>query len=294
MLDHEPPTVNTMPTHYIKLLKTVFLLSILCFAVQVSSALLSGSLAILTDAGHKCVDLIALALSYFAARLSQLKPSVNYTFGYYRAEILASLLNSLLLLIMAVWFAAQAAERFFSPADIELDGAAMLIGALLIFAITGVSAFLLRPVKQINLNAKAAYYHVVTDLFHSGSEILVALFVVNFQFYWLDTLLSIMLVGFMATNGTKLCWQSIRILMNFSPPSIPVARVRDGIMNQPGVAGVQELRIWSVATGRHGLTAHVVVTGQDAYCALTTERIENYLSANYDLQYVTVQLSCDH
>lgn len=282
--------IESMPDSYIKTLQLVFLLSTLCFGTQLAVAILSNSLSIWADAGHKFADLGALGLALVAAWFSRLKAPTQNTFGYYRAEIIAGLSNGIILFGLSVYFASQALSRLFTPTHIELDGTLMFVGAGLGLIINMIAASLLFKAKNKNLNAKGAFYHLLTDVIHGGSEIIVALSIVMFRQNWLDSVLGLFLVTFMLFNAFRICKEALRVLMSFSPQALSVDAITAFLQSQPEVQTIDDIHIWSITTGKHVLNAHITLKNKSEFSAKTTSRLEQVIRSKYDICNITLQL----
>jgi cobalt-zinc-cadmium efflux system protein len=201
------------------------------------------------------------------------------------------LVNGAILLLMAGYFLIHAIDRLSHPHHVEMNGTWMLWGAGLGLLINSIAAGLLVKAKKNSLNAKSAYYHLLTDIAHACIEISVALFIVNYHFFWLDSALSLVLIAFMLINGIRICLEACRILMSIAPQNISVASIQSFLQSQEGVIAVEDIHLWSITTGKHTLTAHLKLQDMSFFSSETTTRLEAVLREHYDICHITLQLS---
>jgi cobalt-zinc-cadmium efflux system protein len=277
---------NSSPT-YIKKLQWVMGLAILYLIIQVMGSSYSGSLALLADAGHKVADIAALGLALFASWFSLLSVSPRKTFGFYRLEILAALLNGLGLMAIACFIGWEALHRAAHPP--EISGGLMLGGSLLGLIINIVSARLLFPSRELNLNVKGALFHVMSDIANSLGEILAAIGIVFFHLVWLDTLISMLIALLVFYNAGRVFLEALNILMEAAPKRLDVSVIRDYIRQKPGVLDVHNLHVWTITTGKDALLAHVQVTGEQ-FAYPSAQNLEKDLRERFDLCHITIQL----
>jgi cobalt-zinc-cadmium efflux system protein len=272
---------------YVKKLQVVMALAILYLVIQTFGSVYSGSLALLADAGHKLADIGALALALFASWFSFLSASPRKTFGFYRLEILAALFNGLGLMVIACIILWEAMSRTTHPVNIQ--GGLMMGVSIAGLLINIVSAKLLYPDKELNLNVKGALFHIMSDIANSLGEILAASGIMLFRLTWLDTGISMVIALLVFYNAARVFREALHILMEAAPRHLDIGKIRDYILSQPGVVDVHNLHVWTITTGKEALLAHVRVN-DDTFAYPVAQTLENDLRARFDLCHITIQL----
>lgn len=254
---------------------------------EVVGGLLTGSLALLSDAAHMLTDVAALAISLVAIRLAKRPADARKTFGYYRFEILAAAFNAAILFVVAFYILFEAYQRFREPPEIESLG--MLVVATIGLAVNLVSVRLLRAGSSGSLNVKSAYLEVWSDLLGSVAVIAAAL-VIRFTGWWqVDPILAV-LIGFWVLPRTwKLLGESVHILLEGVPRGLDLEQVRSGMSDISAVRGVHDLHVWSITSGKISASAHVVVDGarpqQDVLADIT-----RVLRERFGIEHTTIQI----
>lgn len=252
--------------------------------VEVVYGFLSGSLALLSDAGHMLTDVMALALSLFAIRIGGRAADRRRTFGYRRAEILAAALNAGALFAIGLYILFEAYGRLREP--VEVQTTPMLIVAVLGLVVNIVSARILVGGSQGSLNVKSAYLEVVSDLLGSVAVIAGALLIRFTGLTWIDPVLGAGIGLWVLPRTWTLLKASVNVLMEGTPEGLDLERLRRDLSTLPGVTEVHDLHVWSVTSGEHNLMAHLVVPGpQDGLLARVHEVAERY-----GIEHSTVQL----
>src|SRR5690554_39575 len=191
------------------LLISIFL-NVLITAAQIIGGLASGSLALLSDALHNFSDVISLIVSFVASKLSKQKASINRTFGYKRAEILAAFVNASTLIIVAVLLIIEAIKRFQHPQEIETHLVIWL--ALIAILFNGFSVLLLKKDSKTNINIRSAYFHLLTDMFASVVVLIGGLLMKYYHVYWVDSLLTFLIALYLIYVGLDLLKSSTKML----------------------------------------------------------------------------------
>ncbi|WP_136468508.1 cation diffusion facilitator family transporter [Flagellimonas onchidii] len=222
---------------------------------QVIGGLISGSLALLSDALHNFSDVLSLIISYVAALLGKKKASKNKTFGYKRAEILAAFINAATLMVVAVILMIEAVERFFDPQEI---GSNLVIWLSLIAILgNGFSVLLLKKDSEDNMNMKSAYLHLLTDMMASVAVLVGGLLMKFFQIYWVDAALTMAIGVYLIYMGYDLLKESTKVLMLFTPKSIEVKEIVESICTLKPVKNVHHVHIWQLNEEEIHLEAHI-------------------------------------
>ncbi|WP_431127018.1 cation diffusion facilitator family transporter [Flagellimonas flava] len=222
---------------------------------QVIGGLISGSLALLSDALHNFSDVLSLVISYVAALLGRKKASKNKTFGYKRAEILAAFINAATLMVVAVILMIEAVDRFFEPQEIESN----LVIWLSIIAIlgNGFSVLLLKKDSEDNMNMKSAYLHLLTDMMASVAVLVGGVLMKFYQIFWVDAVLTMAIALYLIYMGYDLLKESTKVLMLFTPSTIEVKEIVESICTLEPVKNVHHVHIWQLNEEEIHLEAHI-------------------------------------
>jgi cobalt-zinc-cadmium efflux system protein len=265
----------------------MLVLVVVYLVAEVVGGLLTGSLALLADAGHMLSDAGALALALFATHFAQRKPTATRTFGYYRTEILAALANAALLLAISAWIVVEAVGRLATPRDV-LGGpmAAVAAGGLLVNAI---GLWLLHDARHANLNLRGAWLHVLGDALGSVGAVVAGLCVWAFGWSWADPAASTAIALLVVWAAWNLLRASVAVLMEGVPPHIDVDDVRAAMLAAPGVAAVHDLHVWTIASGLEALSAHVVV-GEPGSRQVLLDRLRELLHDRFGIDHTTIQI----
>ena len=236
------------------LLISIFL-NIIITVAQVIGGILSGSLALLSDALHNFSDVVSLIISYIADKLSKRKASLNKTFGYKRAEILAAFINASTLMIVAVLLIIEAIDRFQNPQEI----ASNLVIWLSFIAIlgNGFSVLLLKKDSETNMNMRSAYLHLLTDMMASVAVLIGGLLMMFFQIYWIDSALTLAIALYLIWMGFDLLKASTKVLMLFTPEEIPVDEIVKEINAFPAIKNVHHIHVWQLNEDEIHFEAHI-------------------------------------
>ena len=258
---------------------------------EVIGGLISGSLALLADAGHMLTDSTGLILALIAASLATRAATVKRTFGLQRAEVLAALGNALLLVGVAVWVLIKAVDRLREPVEIEA-------GLMLVVAAVGVLANLagllvLRPAQAKSLNVRGAYLEVLGDLI--GSLAVVAAAVVILLTGWMpvDAIVSLLIVVVIIPRAWALLREVVDVLLEATPRGVDLAEVREHIKRVPGVVDVHDLHAWTITSGVPVLSAHVIVDQaciSEGRSGEVLDRLGECLGGHFDVSHCTFQL----
>ncbi|MDR9447900.1 MAG: cation diffusion facilitator family transporter [Psychroflexus sp.] len=274
--------------HSAKLLFSI-LLNIGITAAQIVGGIISGSLALLSDALHNFTDVVSLVISYIAARLVKKKASTAKTFGYKRAEIIAAFINASTLVVIAIFLIFEATQRF---VDVPVIDSGLVIW-LSIFAIigNGLSVWLLHKGHQQNMNMRSAYLHLLTDMLASIAVLIGGLLMKYFQIYWIDGLLTIVIALYLILISIKLLKKSFNVLMLFTPDDIQVEKIVEQVNAFNQVKLLHHVHIWQLNEDEIHLEAHLQLENDlnIADFEHLLVKIEHYLSENFGINHVTLQ-----
>lgn len=270
------------------LLLSIFL-NMLITAAQVVGGLVSGSLALLSDALHNFSDVLSLIVSYWANILAKKKASVNKTFGYKRAEIIAAFVNAATLVVVALILIKEAIERIMEPQEIT-SGLVIWLSLLGILA-NGFSVLLLKKDSKINMNMKSAYLHLLTDMLASVAVLAGGLLMKFFQMYWVDPALTLAIALYLIYLGFDLLRDSTRVLMLFTPNSIQLQKIVGEITKIEPIKNVHHIHIWQLNEDEVHLEAHIDFKEDIrlSHFDAILEEIEELLYHDFGINHVNIQ-----
>nr|WP_299487035.1 cation diffusion facilitator family transporter [uncultured Allomuricauda sp.] len=274
------------------LLISIFL-NIAITVSQVIGGIISGSLALLSDALHNFSDVLSLIISYVAALLGKKKASKNKTFGYKRAEILAAFINAATLMVVAVILMIEAAERFFEPQEI---GSNLVIWLSFIAILgNGFSVLLLKKDAEDNMNMKSAYLHLLTDMMASVAVLIGGLLMKFFQIYWVDAALTMAIGIYLIYMGYDLLKESTKVLMLFTPKSIEVKEIVESICTLEPIKNVHHVHIWQLNEEEIHLEAHIDFKNDIKLSEFDKilEDIEEHVYHKHGINHVNIQPEFD-
>lgn len=257
-------------------------------ALEVAGGLISGSLALLADAGHMLTDTAALALAWIAARLTLRPTNSRRSYGYHRAQVLAAFVNAIALFLVVVWIVFEAVDRLATPRPIE--GGTML-GVALAGLVANVSVYtILRKGNQENLNISAARLHVMGDLLGSIGALLAAGVILTTGWTPIDPILSVLVAVLILRSAWSLLRKSTSILMEETPDSVDPDALRQALLaNVSGVRDVHDVHCWSLTSGQTMLTLHVgLAAGADG--ALVLREAKRVIAEEFAIDHSALQL----
>jgi len=232
------------------------ILNIIITITQVIGGLISGSLALISDAVHNLSDVISLIISYVANILTnKKKQTLHQTFGYKRAEIIAAFFNSATLIVIAVFLAFEAIKRFNNPQEIESNLVIWL--ALIAILGNGLSVLLLKNDAEHNLNMKSAYLHLITDLLTSVAVLIGGILMKYYQIFWVDALLTILISLYLLYMSWEIFIDSLKILMLFAPKHLDIEKIQKEIININAIKNIHHVHIWQLNDHDVHFEAHI-------------------------------------
>lgn len=257
------------------------------FAVELAGGWISGSLALLADAGHMFTDLGGLLLAYAAMTLAGRRPSGRYTFGYYRAEILAAFVNAEVLLLIAGYVFYEAVQRFRQPPEIATG---LMLGVAVAGLLANIAAIaLLHGHRGTSLNVRAAYLEVVTDAVSSVGVVAAALLMEPTGWWWLDPAVSIGIALFIVPRAIGILRESGHILLEGTPRHIDLSALRREILDVDGVEALHDLHFWTLTSGKDCSSVHLQV-GPDADPGTVQSQVRRVLSTSAGIDHATIQI----
>ena len=251
---------------------------------------MSGSLALLSDAGHVFVDLASLLIAFFGLRIAaraRERHDIRFTFGLRRIEILAALTNGFLLVGICIYIVIEAIKRFADPTEIHAES--MLAIAVIGFIANAISALYLH--KSEHITTRSAYLHVLTDLMSSGGVILAAIVIGVTNWNWVDPAISILIAILIVRGAIRVIRESSVILMESSPKHIDPSVVRQEIVNMPGITDAHDVHVWQLGQDELSASIHVVTERSNDD---VVKDIKEHLRTRFGINHATVQVESSH
>ena len=260
--------------------------------VEVAGGILSGSLALLADAGHMLTDTMALALSAVAFRMSSRPADAKRSYGYQRFQILAAFVNGLSLLVIVGWILFEAIQRILNPPDVL--GQTMLFVAAAGLVVNIVVFFVLHGGDRENLNMRAAALHVLGDLLGSVAAITAALVILTTGWMLIDPILSVGVALLIFRSAWHLVKRSGHILLEGAPEWLDVGEMQSKIVaGNPEVKEIHHVHVWGLTPQHPMLTMHVALKQMQADTTPTIRRIKELLKNEYGINHSTIEVECD-
>ncbi|MFZ0391849.1 MAG: cation diffusion facilitator family transporter [Calditrichia bacterium] len=282
--DHEHLTTGK------RLVITMFLNFSITIA-EIIGGIVSGSLSLISDALHNFSDGISVIISYFALKLKEREYSPSHTFGMKRAEIFAAVINAAVLIGISVYLFYEAVMRFIHPTPIAGKTMTLVAAIGLVANVAGV--LLLKRDSKNSTNIRSAYLHLFADALSSVGVILGGIFIMVWDVYWVDPLLTILIGLYILKGSYEIMAESVHVLMEGAPPGISIDEIRREVERQPDVQDIHHIHMWMVGENDVHLEGHVNV--QDMLISRSDalrERIENVLKEKFNIAHITLQFEC--
>ncbi len=270
-------------------LAVVFVLTATFMVVEAIGGLVTGSLALLADAGHMLSDAFSLGLALFAVWLAGRPATPNRSFGYKRAEILAALVNGATLVAISIWIFVEAYQRLWQPP--EILGGWMLAVATLGLLVNVAGVLILSRSGGESLNLQGAMRHVLADVLGSAGAIVAALVILTTGWRYADLLVSALIGLLVLASSWRLLRESTNILLEGTPRGVDAEEVGRKMAGAPGIQEVHDLHIWTITSGFPALAAHVLVDHHED-CHARRRELEELLKQEYSIEHTTLQV--DH
>ncbi len=247
----------------------------------------TGSLALLADAGHMLTDVAALALALVALWFGSRPATPSKTFGYYRLEILAALINGVALIVISLLIFYEAYQRWYSPPPVRSK--VMIAVATGGFLVNLVCAWILYGRHEIDLNIRGAWLHVIGDALGSVAAMVAGALMSVYGWYAADPLFSVLIGLLIVWSSWSLIRESTNVLLEGTPAHINLAAVENAILQTHGVEDVHDLHVWTITSGREALSAHVIHSHTVAQPQLLTE-LRSKLRDRFGVDHLTIQM----
>lgn len=264
-------------------------LNLIITLAQLIGGIISGSLALISDALHNFSDVISLVFSLVAHKLSRRKASIDHTFGYKRAELIAAFTNAATLIIVAFILIYGAIERFFHPHPIGSDLVIWL--ALLGIIANGASVLFLKKDADHNLNMKSAYLHLLTDMMASVAVLVGGLLMKFYGWFWVDSLMTILIAIYLIVVGYDLIKSSTKMLMLFTPDTIDIKEIVREVHKIPGVGKLHHIHVWHLNEEELHLEAHLDCSEDIKMSAFNEllHQVELVLFEKFGINHINIQ-----
>jgi cobalt-zinc-cadmium efflux system protein len=260
--------------------------SLLC-VVELVGGWATNSLALLTDAAHMFTDVAALGLALFALWVAGRPASDNKTFGYVRAEILAALVNGVVLCVLVLFIVWEAWTRLADPPAVRAGGMVAIAAAGLLVNVF--VAVRLRRHQSHSLNVRGAYLHVLSDLLGSVGAVVAGVVILATGWNGADAAMSVLIAALILFSSWSLVREAVDVLMEAVPPHVAVERVEQALRAVAGVEEVHDLHVWTLTTGRYALSAHVVARNRVGDDELLCAMIE-VCNRDFGIEHTTIQV----
>lgn len=260
-------------------------------ALELVGGLISNSLALISDAGHMLVDVLALVLALFATTVARRPVTRQRTYGFHRVEIIAALANGTTLVLLSLYIFYSAYNRFLVPP--EIDTPVMFLVAVIGLVANAATILLLRSGSAANLNIKAAFWHVIGDTV-SSVGVIVAAGIIHFTGWSIvDPLTAVLIGGIILWGAIRLVSESADILLETVPRHIQVDRVIQTIKDIPGIDEVHDIHVWTITSGLYAMSGHLLIKDQMvSRSAEVIASVNESLARNHDIKHTTLQLEC--
>lgn len=283
---HDHSHVPTVTSANQRKILISFVLIFTFMIVEAVGGVISGSLALLADAGHMLTDAMALALAYMAFRFGSRAADSKRTFGYLRFEVLAGFINAVTLFAIVAWIVYEAWGRLQAP-PVILAGPMMIV-AVLGLLINLLVLWIMTRGDTEHVNVKGAILHVIGDLLGSVGAILAAVIIYLTGWTPIDPILSVLVAALILRSAWKLLAKSIHILLEGAPEDASPEKVEQGLMSAvPGLAAVSHVHVWQLTSGRTMATLHVR-PNVDEEARAVVKRVEAVLREQFSIEHATV------
>jgi cobalt-zinc-cadmium efflux system protein len=265
------------------------LLNLLITIAQIVGGIISGSLALISDALHNFSDVLSLVFSLVAHKLSRRKASINNTFGYKRAELIAAFINAITLIIVALFLIYEASSRLFHPEPIK-SGLVIWL-ALLGIVVNGGSVLLLKKDSEHNLNMKSAYLHLLTDMMASVAVLVGGLLMKFYSWFWVDSLMTLLIALYLIYVSYDLIKSATKMLMLFTPDFIDIKEIVREVHKIKGVNKLHHIHVWHLNEEELHLEAHLDCSDDIKMSEFNVllHEVEHVLFEQFHINHINIQ-----
>lgn len=286
-MENTPTQTVSAGSRHKKSLLIVLCLSGTYLIAEVIGGILTNSLALLADAAHMLTDVVGLLLAFIAIKIGEKKADPSRTYGYYRTEILAAVINAVVLLAISIYVLFEAYQRFQNPPEVQSKSMLIVAGIGLIVNIAGM--MILRKDSEGSLNMKGAYFEVLSDMLTSVGVMIAGVIMLTTGWYYADPLISAAIGLLIFPRTWRLLKEAINVLLEGTPKDVDIHALRTSLEKTPGVKNIHDLHVWSLTSGVNAMSAHVVKeTGYSQNQLLKT--LTDATVNNFTISHTTFQI----
>ena len=279
--------VHTAAHHSKRALLLVCGITTFFLVVEIIGALLTNSLALLADAGHMFADASGLVLALLSIKLAERAATPERTYGYYRAEILAALVNSVLLIGVSFYLFYEAYQRFNEP--VEVNSPMMFAVAVIGLAVNVTGLFILKNASKESLSLRGAYLELFADALASVGVIGAAIIIWATGWLYADPIVSVAIGLFILPRTWSLLQEAVGVLLEGTPSDINIASLREAISGVEGVAGAHDLHVWTLSSGVNAMSVHVVLKDNSHYDEVRMA-VQTRVTSDFKIAHLTIQV----
>lgn len=254
---------------------------------EVIGGIVTNSLALLADAAHMLTDVVGLLLAFIAIKIGERKADPSKTYGYYRTEILAAVINAVVLLGISVYVLVEAYKRFQDPPEVQSTSMLIVAGIGLIVNIVGL--MILRKDSEASLNMKGAYFEVLSDMLTSVGVMIAGVIMLTTGWYYADPLISAAIGLLIFPRTWKLLMEAVHVLLEGTPKDVNIQELRNSLEKTPGVKDVHDLHVWSLTSSVNAMSAHIVKDEAYAQNQLL-KTLTDQMTKNFKISHTTFQI----
>jgi len=273
-----------------KKLGVTIILNISITLAQYIGGLLTGSLALMSDAAHNFSDVIALIVSWIADKLSKTDYSAQRTYGLRRAEIIAAVINVSTIIFISLSIFFEAIKRLNEPTVVS--GITVMILAGVSIIVNGLSVLIVKDDAKENLNMKSAYLHLLSDMLTSVAVLIVGIIMYYYEIYWLDSVVSIAIAVFLFASSIKMLFDTVKVLMQFVPDHINIEDIANALRKNKLIDGVHHMHVWQLTDNEIHMSTHIDVSRNISLVETRqlNDSINQLLVKRFKINHTTLQL----
>ena len=290
MMDEKNTQTVSAASKHKKNLLIVLSLSGTYLIAEVIGGVITNSLALLADAAHMLTDVVGLLLAFIAIKIGERKADSKKTFGYYRTEILAAVINAVVLLGISLYVLYEAYQRFQNPPEVQSKSMLIVAGIGLIVNIVGM--MILRKDSEASLNMKGAYFEVLSDMLTSIGVMIAGVIMLTTNWYYADPIISAAIGLLIFPRTWRLLKEAVNVLLESTPKDVDIDQLRKSLEQIPGVKNLHDLHVWSLTSGVNAMSAHVVKDNTISQNQLL-ERLTEDTMTNFKISHTTFQIEED-
>lgn len=280
-------TAHESPSNLDNKLKLGFVLNTGFTIFEFIIGIMSGSLALISDAGHNLTDAMSLLIAFLAQKIARKEANLDHSYGYGRATILAALLNGTILVLLAIYIFYEAYKRIMNPEPVA--GSLVMIVAFVGIIINGSVAFIFRKDTD-DINIKAAYTNMFYDMLASVGALVAGLLIIITKQNVFDSLISVLIGALLLKSSWGVIQDALHVLLEGVPNGVKPEKIKEMILQSPGVKNVDDLHIWSISSHSAALSCHIVIEDCDVEESIKTiQQIKRELKSKFNINHATIE-----